>query len=35
MLTAAGFDQFTFHEDVLPAGDRWSGENVTFGVARK
>ncbi|WP_321375324.1 class I SAM-dependent methyltransferase [uncultured Draconibacterium sp.] len=35
MLTEMGWENFTFYEDVLPGGDLFSGEHVTFTVARK
>jgi SAM-dependent methyltransferase len=33
MLLSQGFGSCSFHEDVLPEGDMWSGNNVTFCVA--
>lgn len=32
-LEASGFSARSFHEDILPPGNQWSGENVTFTVA--
>jgi len=34
MLSPHGFTNMNFHEDVLPVGDIWNGDNVTFCVAR-
>jgi len=34
ILSPYGFTDIRFHEDVLPEGDLWNGENVTFCVAR-
>lgn len=34
MLSPQGFTKMSFHEDVLPAGDIWNGDNVTFCVAQ-
>lgn len=33
ILQKSNFDQISFHEDVLPAGDLWNGEHVTFTIA--
>ena len=30
ILHEQGFSNLTFHEDVLPEGDFWNGERVTF-----
>lgn len=30
ILLANGFDNLSFHENVLPEGDLWNGDNVTF-----
>lgn len=30
IILGAGFKKPTFHEDILPAKDIWSGDNVTF-----
>jgi len=35
MLSKHGFQSISFHEDVLPGSDAWSGENVTFCQAIK
>lgn len=35
LLKKNGFENFTFHENVLPEGDLWNGDNVTFTVAVK
>jgi 2-polyprenyl-3-methyl-5-hydroxy-6-metoxy-1,4-benzoquinol methylase len=35
ILKDHGFNQLSFHEDVLPKGDLWSGDNVTFCKASK
>jgi len=35
MLIKHGFDQLSFHEDILPKGDLWNGENVTFCLTSK
>ena len=35
ILSPHEFTDTRFHEDVLPEGDIWSGENVTFCVCRK
>lgn len=35
MLSPYGFSSMSFHEDVLPVGDIWNGDNVTFCVANK
>ena len=34
LLKECGFADCTFHEDVLPAGTVWEGDNVTFCVTR-
>ena len=34
MLSPHGFTQHSFHEDVLPVGDIWNGDNVTFCVTK-
>lgn len=33
MLLPFEFNSLRFHEDVLPFGDKWNGDNVTFCVA--
>ena len=35
ILSPFGFKNIHFHEDVLPEGDMWNGDNVTFCIARK
>ncbi|GET22118.1 class I SAM-dependent methyltransferase [Prolixibacter denitrificans] len=35
MLSKHGFQSISFHENVLPGNDPWSGENVTFCQAIK
>lgn len=35
ILQETGFGNFSFHENVLPEGDLWNGDNVTFTVAKK
>lgn len=35
ILSPYGFVALRFHEDVLPEGDMWNGDNVTFCMARK
>jgi 2-polyprenyl-3-methyl-5-hydroxy-6-metoxy-1,4-benzoquinol methylase len=35
MLKKHGFNELSFHEDILPKGDLWNGDNVTFCKARK
>ena len=30
ILNNQGFNNLSFHEDVLPEGDLWNGDNVTF-----
>lgn len=35
ILAPYAFRDIHFHEDVLPEGDLWNGDNVTFCVARK
>ena len=35
MISPHGFKELSFHVDVLPAGDIWNGDNVTFCVAKK
>jgi 2-polyprenyl-3-methyl-5-hydroxy-6-metoxy-1,4-benzoquinol methylase len=35
LLVTNGFTKFNFHENVLPEGDLWNGDNVTFIVAEK
>jgi hypothetical protein len=35
LLVTNGFAKFNFHENVLPEGDLWNGDNVTFIVAEK
>lgn len=30
ILEVNGFDELSFHENVLPEGDLWNGDNVTF-----
>ena len=35
LLTEYRFGNLRFHEDVLPGGDTWEGENVTFCIAVK
>ncbi|MBI9070932.1 MAG: hypothetical protein JEY94_05005 [Melioribacteraceae bacterium] len=34
-LKGYSFKSLSFFDDVLPAGDTWSGDNVTFCVAEK
>lgn len=34
MLETIGFKDFRFYENVLPEGDLWNGDNVTFIVAK-
>lgn len=34
MLSPHGFTNMSFHENVLPVGDIWNGDNVTFCVAK-
>lgn len=34
MLKPHGFINMSFHEDVLPVGDIWNGDNVTFCVVK-
>jgi hypothetical protein len=29
------FRKFSFHENVLPTGDLWNGDNITFCIATK
>ena len=33
ILKDSGFNKLTFYEDVLPKGDLWNGDNVTFCIA--
>lgn len=33
LLKQNGFNRFSFYENVLPEGDLWNGDNVTFCVA--
>jgi len=33
ILNESGFNKISFHEDVLPQGNLWNGENVTFCMA--
>jgi len=35
ILMNAGFQDHQFHDNVLPKGDQWSGDNVIFSVATK
>lgn len=35
ILSPYDFTDIRFHEDVLPGGDMWNGENVTFCIAAK
>jgi 2-polyprenyl-3-methyl-5-hydroxy-6-metoxy-1,4-benzoquinol methylase len=35
ILETKGFSNIKNHENVLPAGDFWNGENITFYVAQK
>jgi SAM-dependent methyltransferase len=35
IMTAANFSRITKHENVLPPGDSWNGDNVTFYIAEK
>jgi 2-polyprenyl-3-methyl-5-hydroxy-6-metoxy-1,4-benzoquinol methylase len=35
MLSPHGFMEWSFYEDVLPVGDIWNGDNVTFTVTTK
>lgn len=35
ILTKHKFDKLSFHEDILPEGDLWNGDNVTFCKAIK
>ena len=35
ILSPYDYADLSFHEDVLPAGDLWNGDNVTFCIARK
>ena len=35
ILSPYDFTDISFHEDVLPEGDLWNGDNVTFCVCRK
>ena len=35
ILSPFDFTVLGFHEDVLPEGDLWNGDNVTFCIARK
>ena len=35
ILAPFAFTDIRFHEDVLPEGDMWNGDNVTFCIARK
>lgn len=35
ILSPYDFTDIAFHEDVLPEGDLWNGDNVTFCVCRK
>jgi 2-polyprenyl-3-methyl-5-hydroxy-6-metoxy-1,4-benzoquinol methylase len=35
ILSPYNFSDISFHEDVLPEGDLWNGDNVTFCIARK
>jgi hypothetical protein len=35
ILAPHEFTDIGFHEDVLPEGDLWNGDNVTFCVCRK
>lgn len=35
ILTIHKFDEVSFHEDILPQGDLWNGDNVTFCKAIK
>lgn len=35
MLVTAGFNSFLFNDNILPATDAWSGNNVIFTVATK
>jgi SAM-dependent methyltransferase len=35
ILSPYGYTDLRFHEDVLPEGDMWNGDNVTFCIARK
>lgn len=35
VLSPFGFSDIRFHEDVLPEGDLWNGDNVTFCIAVK
>ncbi len=30
ILKSKNFDDLSFHEDVLPEGDKWNGHNITF-----
>jgi len=34
LLKEHGFPQQTYHEDVLPPGDTWNGDNVTFCIVK-
>jgi hypothetical protein len=35
ILSPFEFTDIRFHEDVLPEGDMWNGDNVTFCIAKK